>query len=140
MQKVALGKNLLRLLPVRPAPTARAGPEGLQSQPVLHNAHETRGTFCAAQMFRGGAADRRDAGGHRSPVGQHLFPGSGHVRRDRMSGRVERHSGGRAARLVAAPVGPVASALDPEEVVQVDPGCAASRNASTAGATSASGP
>jgi hypothetical protein len=38
MQKFALCKNLLRLLPVRPAPTARAGPEGPHSQPVLHNA------------------------------------------------------------------------------------------------------
>ena len=27
-----------RLLPVRPAPATRAGPEGLHSQPVLHNA------------------------------------------------------------------------------------------------------
>ena len=34
MQKFALCKNLLRLLPVRPAPTARAGPEGLHSQPA----------------------------------------------------------------------------------------------------------
>jgi len=32
-------KNPLRLLPVRPAPTARAGPKGLHSQPVSHNAH-----------------------------------------------------------------------------------------------------
>ncbi len=39
MQKFALGKNPLRLLPVLPVPTARAGPEGLHSQPVLHNAH-----------------------------------------------------------------------------------------------------
>ena len=38
MQKFALWNNLLRLLPVRPAPTTRAGPEGLHSQPVLHNA------------------------------------------------------------------------------------------------------
>jgi hypothetical protein len=36
--KFALCKNPLRLLPVRPAPTARAGQEGLHSQPVLHNA------------------------------------------------------------------------------------------------------
>jgi len=39
MQNFASCKNPLRLLPVRPAPTARAGPEGLHSQPVLHNAH-----------------------------------------------------------------------------------------------------
>ena len=38
MQKFALWNNLLRLLPVRHAPTTRAGPEGLHSQPVLHNA------------------------------------------------------------------------------------------------------
>jgi hypothetical protein len=36
--KSALGKNPLRLLPVRPAPAARAGPEGLHSQPVLPTA------------------------------------------------------------------------------------------------------
>src|SRR5216683_2225185 len=38
MRKFALCKNPRRLLPVRPAPTARAGPEGLHSRPVLHNA------------------------------------------------------------------------------------------------------
>jgi ADP-ribosyl-[dinitrogen reductase] hydrolase len=38
MQKFALGKSPLRLLPVLPAPTAPASPEGLHSQPVLHNA------------------------------------------------------------------------------------------------------
>src|SRR6266566_994889 len=39
LQKFALCKNPLRLLSVRPAPTARAGPEGLHSQSVSHNAH-----------------------------------------------------------------------------------------------------
>ncbi len=39
LKKYALGKNPLRSLPVRPAPAARAGPEGLHSQPVLPNAY-----------------------------------------------------------------------------------------------------
>src|SRR4029077_17099446 len=39
LQKFALRKNPLRLLSVRPAPTARAGPGGLHSQSVSHNAH-----------------------------------------------------------------------------------------------------
>src|SRR5260370_20007593 len=38
MRKFALCKNPRRLLPVGPAPTARAGPEGLHSQPVLPTA------------------------------------------------------------------------------------------------------
>src|ERR1022692_2031400 len=36
--KSRYAKNPLRLMPVLPAPIARAGPEGLHSRPVLHNA------------------------------------------------------------------------------------------------------
>src|ERR1700749_4716224 len=38
IQKSRYAKNPLRLLSVQAAPAARAGPEGLHSQPVLHNA------------------------------------------------------------------------------------------------------
>jgi len=38
MRKFALCKDPRGLVSVRPAPTARAGPEGLHSQPVLQNA------------------------------------------------------------------------------------------------------
>src|SRR5260370_42417013 len=39
MQKARYANGPLRLMPVLPAPIARAGPEGLHSRPVLHNAH-----------------------------------------------------------------------------------------------------
>jgi hypothetical protein len=38
LQESRYAKNPLRLLAVLPAPIARAGPEGLHSRPVLHNA------------------------------------------------------------------------------------------------------
>ena len=52
---VALCKYPLRLLSVRPAPTARAGPKGLHSQPVLHNAHRlfSRDWTVAVQALAG---------------------------------------------------------------------------------------
>jgi hypothetical protein len=38
MRKSRYANNLLRLMPVLPAPIARAGPAGLHSRPDLHNA------------------------------------------------------------------------------------------------------
>jgi hypothetical protein len=91
--------------------------------------------------LRGVAAERRDPGGHGGPAGQHPQPGAVQRGRGGVRAPVERYPGGRAARLVVAPVGPVAAVLYPQDVVQRDPGqVRVSRNAPAAGVTSASGP
>ena len=75
-----------------------------------------------AHGFRGDAAERRDPGRHRGPVGQHPVPGAGQGGRGRMRAGIERRARGRAAGLVGAQVGPVASVLDAQDVQHVDPG------------------
>ena len=44
-----------------------------------------------AHGLRGDAAERRDPGRYRGPVGQHAVPGAGHGGRGGMRGRIERH-------------------------------------------------
>src|ERR1700751_37517 len=58
MQKFALCKNPLRLLSVLPAPAARAGPEGLHSQPGLPKAPGSHGGGSRVQLSSRSEEDR----------------------------------------------------------------------------------
>jgi hypothetical protein len=66
--KARVSKNPLRLLPVRPALTARAGSEGLRSRAALHNAHGFPGRGAGTAADPGGPGGNEPRTWHTRPA------------------------------------------------------------------------
>ena len=69
-----------------------------------------------------GAGDRSDGGGERLAAGRRRNPGAGQHGGRRMRVRADDESVGRAAGRAGAQVRPAPAVLDPQEIVQPDPG------------------